>query len=66
MKIIIEYKGNTYVGVEEKGNSAKDITDFIYAQFNQYTKFKMELEGGGFIIIGEHVLRSCVMKIIDT
>ena len=66
MKIIIEYQGNTYESAEDKSHTAEQVKDMMYKDFERLNKIQLELEGGGFIILGENVLKSCVIKILDT
>ena len=66
MKIIIEYNGNTYEGLDTNKRTAKEGKDVMYANFEKLTKLSLELKDGGFIILGSDALRSCVIKILDT
>ena len=66
MKIVVEYQGNTYDGAENKDYTAEEAKDLMYKDFEDIGKFAMELKEGGFIIVGEDVIKSCVFKFIDT
>lgn len=66
MKIIIEYQGKTYEGAEMKSCTHEEAVDILYKDFEKFSKFQMDLECGGTMIIGQDVLRSCVIKILDT
>lgn len=57
MKIIIEYQGNTYESPDNKSHTAEQAKDMMYKDFHSLDKLHMELKGGGFIIIGENVLK---------
>ena len=66
MKIILEYQGKTYEGAVDKNHTAEEVRGMMYKDIASLDKLYMELAGGGFIVIGENVLKSCVIKILDT
>jgi len=64
-QITIIHEGETYKSKLTDELSAKDMKDTIYAQLEDLAKLELELEVGGFLLISENALKSCLIHIKD-
>jgi len=65
MKAIVEYQGKVYEG--EENNHTEEISaiaDAIFENFDSMTKFKLNLAGGGVLIIGKTAIQSAAIIIL--
>ena len=61
MKIIVEYQGKQYESKSDDEHNAEEISEMFYENFADMNKFKMELVGGGSIVLGKIALQSAVV-----
>ena len=66
MKIVVEYHGNIYESAEIKTHTAEQLKDKMFKNIEDIGKFEMELNRGGFIVIGEDAIKSCIIRFFDT
>lgn len=61
MKIIVEYQGKQYESKRDDENNAEEISEMFYENLADMNEFKMELVGGGSIVLGKIALQSAVV-----
>ena len=62
MQIIIAVNGKEYRSKESNGTTAEDACQQFFDYLDgDSCKFKMELEGGDFILLGKQSLQNAVM-----
>ena len=64
MKIVIEYQGKRYEGGESAEKTPKELAETLFTEFSSMEKLKMELTGGGFLVMGKQALQSAVVMIL--
>ncbi len=65
MKAIIEYQGKVYEGEEKASQETHNaVADAIFENFDSMTKFKLNLAGGGVLIIGKTAIQSAAIIIL--
>lgn len=64
MKVAIEYQGKRYESNETTEHTVGEVSEMFYKSFDDMTKFKMELPGGGALIIGKDALQSAVVMFL--
>ena len=60
-RIHIIYNGMDFYSMDVPKMSPEELCDEFYSQFEYFNKLKIELENGNFFLIGEHVIKSCVI-----
>lgn len=66
MKMIIDYAGNRYETPATDEATAKETKDALYSQLENINKLEFQLEGGGFLLLGQKAVESCAIQILDT
>lgn len=65
MRMIVDYNGNRYESASNNDVTVEETTNSIYEEINTFSKLKIELKDGGFIIFGESALKLCAISIIE-
>jgi hypothetical protein len=61
MQLTIYVNGLTFKSKSSRKMTAEKAKDVFYAQFEKMNKVEMELDDGGFLIIGEQALQNAVL-----
>lgn len=61
MQLTIYANGLTFKSKQSNEMTAEEAKDVFYAQFEKMNKVEMELDNGGFLIIGEQALQNAVL-----
>ncbi len=61
MQLIIYVNGLTFKSKQSNEMTAEKAKDVFYSQFEKMNKVEMELDDGGFLIIGEQALQNAVL-----
>ena len=65
MKAIIEYQGKVYEGEEVASQESHGaIADALFEKFDSTTKFRLNLAGGGVLILGKNAIQSAAITIL--
>ena len=64
-RIRIIYSGMDFYSGDDPETPAEKMCELLYADFERCHKLKVELENGNFLLIGENVLKSCVILFED-
>ncbi len=61
MQLTIYVNGLTFKSKQSNEMTAEKAKDVFYSQFEKMNKVEMELDYGGFLIIGEQALQNAVL-----
>lgn len=61
MQLTIYLNGLTFKSKVSNEMTAEEAKDVFYSQFENMNKVEMELDSGGFLVIGEQALQSAVL-----
>ena len=61
MQLTIYVNGLTFKSKQSNEMTADKAKDVFYSQFEKMNKVEMELDDGGFLIIGEQALQNAVL-----
>ncbi len=65
MRMIIDYAGNRYETPATDEVTAEQAKDALYSQLEKLNKLELQLEGGGFLLLGPKAVESCAIQILD-
>ena len=65
MQLIVDYNGIRYISKVENV-SATEAKDALYKDWGSVNKFVMELDNGGYLILGSDAVQTCAIQIVDT
>ncbi len=66
MKMIIHYDGNTYETPPTDEATAVDAAEALYSDLERLNKLKLELKGGGFLLLGGDAVKRCAIMVMDS
>lgn len=61
MQLTIYVNGLTFKSMKSDAMTAEKAKDAFYSQFEKMNKVEMDLDDGGFLIIGEQSLQNAVL-----
>ncbi len=61
MQLTIYVNGLTFKSQKSNEMTAEEAKDIFYDQFEKMNKLEMNLDDGGFLIIGEQALQNAVL-----
>ena len=65
MKIEIFHDGIKYESPHTKGDTTvQELTDFFYNNMVELDAYKMELKGGGMLILGRDAMQSAAITVL--
>lgn len=64
MKVVIVFHGNRYESQETTDHTADEVSELFYKDFSSMDKFKMELAGGGSLILGKDAVQNAVVMFL--
>ena len=66
MKMIVHYDGNTYETPSTDEVAAVEAVEALYSDLDRLNKLKLELKGGGFLLLGEDAVKRCAIMVMDS
>lgn len=64
MRIVVEYHGKVYKSKETCEVSVEEAANAVYENFSTLNKIKLDLEDGGYLVLGERALQSAVFMFL--
>lgn len=64
MKLHIKHQGETFT-ITVDNRRAKEVKDEFWEIIENTTRLTLELDGGGYIILGQQAVQSCVFIFED-
>lgn len=66
MKIVVHYEGREYETKETAEATVDEAMAAIYDNLDRLKKLKLELKGGGFLLLGGDAVKRCAIMVLDS
>ena len=65
-RIEVHYKGNVYKGNIDIDSTPEQLKDMIYENLSKTEKLALELESGGYLILGYEAVKTAAILVVET